>query len=329
MSASRSWLLLRSAASEASSSSSSAVPACLALPPPTLRRQLASTPVLLGKKSSPPPTDPMRRSGMRKFVEDLRRRDDDGATTARFGQGSRAFSPAAPKPFASLDRWPPPKTYVGKGHHKPVGTQTNLRRKPELRAVSSEEDFKKWTQVLPGGGRTLNDTLKHKGFKKVRHFEGGRSGGAPSWIFDKEKTRAYKGEEETDEPKHNKSAAPAPREFPKPSKRKQREIRELAELDEEDNMGDWVRAKPPRRETQERRVSFADRRSEFHPFPPFIPRVGPLTLRSSALSEGGASAAPVSTDGHLSRRTQLSDLFNDIDADERDARRQPTSRHRG
>lgn len=128
----------------------------------------------------------------RKFVEALRREDPyDGYASERAGQSSRAFSPKLGKPFANLDRWPPPGNYVGKGHKKPAMTQTSLLQKPRLREVSREADLEPgWTRVLPPGeGQSLADTLRAKGFKKVKHYNGGVKGGVPPWILRKEQAR--------------------------------------------------------------------------------------------------------------------------------------------
>lgn len=158
----------------------------------TGRRCFVSSPTSLKAAKAARTPVFLRQTSTRKFVEELRRRDEFGNVTARYGQASRAFSPQLPKPFASLDRWPPPASYRSKGHHKPAMTQTSLRQKPALREVASEAElFKGWTHVGPpdADARALAQTLKTRGFKKVKHFAGGVSGGAPGWIRDKEQSR--------------------------------------------------------------------------------------------------------------------------------------------
>ena len=136
--------------------------------------------------------NPLRRTSTRKFVEALRRQDNtDGYESERYGQTSRAFSPKLGKPFANIDQWPPPANYRGKGHKKPAMAKTSLLQKPRWREIAKEDEVEPgWTRVMPPGeGKPLADSVRAKGFKKVKHYAGGSSGGVPSWIMRKEQAR--------------------------------------------------------------------------------------------------------------------------------------------
>jgi hypothetical protein len=184
---------------------------------PATGRHFGSSPTSLKQTKV---KDPLRSPSTRKFVESLRRNDHDtNYLSDRYGQASRAFSPKLGKPFANLDQWPPPAYYRGKGHKKPAMALTSLMQKPRLREVSREEEVEPgWTRVLPPDeGRPLAEKMRAKGFKKVKHWAGGKSGGVPGWILRKEEARMEaeaRGEVyvEAPKPEYTRQTAPPPRE---------------------------------------------------------------------------------------------------------------------
>ena len=179
----RSFLLRPSSSS--SSSPSTSTPSLLLLSRPRYRPFSSTSPHLLHSTSSTlsdaPPLSPLQR----KIVKAIRNGVDPD------DRSSQGPTPTRPPRKTTLDPermsvWPPPASYKKKGVHGIPGKRAQASFSPPTRPAGSggpttgRSDKDGWKAAHAPGAEPWDP--RQDGFKKLKFYKGGVSGGVPKWI---------------------------------------------------------------------------------------------------------------------------------------------------